>query len=85
MMRQYRSSSIVSRVSAWKHGPGANGVASEKGCYRQEWVNSTRLEEECCLPLARNLRLASPVRLIVPGWGPVQDKHNEYVSPFLLR
>jgi hypothetical protein len=50
-----------------------------------EIASAQAFEEECCLPLARTPRLASPVRLVVPGWGPVQDKHNEYVSPFLLR
>jgi hypothetical protein len=33
---EYRSSSIVFRVGAWKRWPGANGVASEKGCSRQQ-------------------------------------------------
>jgi hypothetical protein len=66
---------VCSEKSEHRNGPGWHGMIDTEGDF----------EEECCLPLARNPRLASPVRLVVPGWGPVQDKHNEYVSPFLLR
>jgi len=40
-----RSSWIASRVGAWEVGLGANGVAGEKGCYRQESVNARRLSK----------------------------------------